>query len=171
MTNTKKGFTLIELLIVITIIGILAAALLPNILGAPARARDAARQADMNNIIAALEAFNADNGRYPDAAAATGSCINAIKAADLPLLQAYFPGGIPSDPSATASVGGCTGSYFYCRLDGSPANYMIASDAETDAATADATKIPGTTVGCDAGTGTQDLALFTAPGGAIAYVK
>ncbi|MBU2524527.1 type II secretion system GspH family protein, partial [Patescibacteria group bacterium] len=33
----RKGFTLIELLIVITIIGILAVALLPKIVGVPAK--------------------------------------------------------------------------------------------------------------------------------------
>ena len=42
----KRAFTLIQLLIVITIIGILAAALLPSILNAPGRGREAARTAD-----------------------------------------------------------------------------------------------------------------------------
>lgn len=42
MKNTTQGFTLIELLIVIAIIGILAAVLIPNLLGAQKRAYDTA---------------------------------------------------------------------------------------------------------------------------------
>ena len=40
MKNNTQGFTLIELLIVIAIIGILAAVLIPNLLGAQKRAYD-----------------------------------------------------------------------------------------------------------------------------------
>lgn len=63
--KTKKGFTLIELLIVVSIIGILAVALVPSIADAPKRARDAARKTMVNNVVAAVEAYNLDNGSYP----------------------------------------------------------------------------------------------------------
>ena len=65
--RNQKGFTLIELLIVIVIIGILAVALLPKILGAPARARDAARKADLNQILTGVEVYYNDNLKYPAA--------------------------------------------------------------------------------------------------------
>lgn len=61
----KKGFTLIELLIVVSIIGILAVALIPSLTDAPARARDAGRKAGVNEIVAAVESYNIDNGNYP----------------------------------------------------------------------------------------------------------
>lgn len=121
MQNTKKGFTLIELLIVITIIGILAAALLPQVLGAPARARDAARVADLNQIVTALETYATDNGgTYP--ASTTGCLENA--------LDTYFQGGsAPTDPQGTGS-GTCATGYGYCPV-ASPNNYVLSAAMET----------------------------------------
>lgn len=66
MNTKRKGFTLIELLIVVSIIGILSVALIPNLSGAPARARDAARKAMLSEVAAAIETFQVDTGEYPD---------------------------------------------------------------------------------------------------------
>ena len=64
MKNNTAGFTLIELLIVIAIIGILAAVLIPNLLGARDRARDAAAQACASELMKQGEIFQVDNNTY-----------------------------------------------------------------------------------------------------------
>ncbi len=61
----SKGFTLIELLIVISIIVILAAVLIPNLLGARYRGQITAAVGELRSIATALETSALDTGVYP----------------------------------------------------------------------------------------------------------
>jgi len=64
MTSNTQGFTLIELLIVIAIIGILAAVLIPNLLGAQKRAYDTGAQSCAKSIQTAQATFQIDKQAY-----------------------------------------------------------------------------------------------------------
>jgi len=60
-----RGFTLIELLVVVAVIAILAAIALPNFLEAQTRAKVARVKADIRTLATGMEAYAADNNRYP----------------------------------------------------------------------------------------------------------
>ena len=65
MKKIKNGFSLIELLVVISIIGVLTAVLMMNLVGARERARDSQKIQDLNNLKSALRMYYNDNQSYP----------------------------------------------------------------------------------------------------------
>jgi general secretion pathway protein G len=60
------GFTLIELLIVMTIIGILASIAVPSYQRSVIKAREAVLMEDLYQMRRAIDAYFADNGKYPE---------------------------------------------------------------------------------------------------------
>lgn len=60
-----RGFTLIEIMVVITILGILAALIVPRVVGRTDDARIIAAKQDIGAVMAALKLYRLDNGRYP----------------------------------------------------------------------------------------------------------
>jgi general secretion pathway protein G len=60
-----RGFTLIEIMVVITILGVLAALIVPKIVGRTDDARISAAKQDVATIMQAMKLYRLDNGRYP----------------------------------------------------------------------------------------------------------
>ncbi len=61
----KKAFSLLELLVVILILGLLAAFVVPNLIGAGEKAKRDLVCSQMGSIGQALKMFKLDNGVYP----------------------------------------------------------------------------------------------------------
>lgn len=121
--NHTKGFTLIELLIVISIIALLTALGTYSYNNAQAKARDAKRKQDINNVKKALQLYFEDNDTYPNIIDSSSTSLG-------PYLT-----DIPQDPKG--------GNYIYVFPTGTcpPSCYSLTACLEnTNDFTRDATK-------------------------------
>ncbi|HSY26651.1 MAG TPA: type II secretion system major pseudopilin GspG [Burkholderiaceae bacterium] len=64
-SQRARGFTLIEMMVVVVIIGILAALVVPKLMGRADDARITAAKADIASIMQGLKLYKLDNQRYP----------------------------------------------------------------------------------------------------------
>ena len=97
---SARGFTLIEVMIVIVILGVLAALIVPKVIGRPDEARVVAAKQDVSSLMQALKLYRLDNHRYPT----TDQSLDALvsKPTIAPVPPNWKSGGylerLPKDP-------------------------------------------------------------------------
>ena len=100
MTRKARGFTLIENMVVVAILGILAALVVPKIMGRPDEARVVAAKQDIASIRQALNLYRLDNLRYPTTEQSLQALVEKPTSGTIP--NNWKPGGylerLPSDP-------------------------------------------------------------------------
>lgn len=102
VVNQKRGaFSLIELMVVIIILGLLAALVMPNVLGQSEQAKSRLACVQMKSIAQSLESFRMDNGRYPSTEEGLAALVSNP---DPDRFTGYLSGGylsgkgVPRDP-------------------------------------------------------------------------
>ena len=96
----RNGFTLIEVMVVVVILAILAAMIVPKIMGRPDEARIVAAHQDISTIMQALRLYRLDNLRYPSSEQGLAALV--APPASAPLAPNWKAGGylerLPKDP-------------------------------------------------------------------------
>lgn len=95
-----SGVTLIEMMVVLVIIGIVAALVVPNVIGRPDEARVAVAAADLRTVAASLEMYRLDNRVYPSTAQGLSALTERPTVSPVPtnwMTGGYLP-NLPQDP-------------------------------------------------------------------------
>src|SRR5262249_51552061 len=100
MRKRNPGFTLIEMLIVISILGVVAALVVPRVMNRPDQARVVAAKSDVQAIFSALKLYRLDNGMYPTAEQGLSALVAIPSSGPAP--RNWNPEGylekVPTDP-------------------------------------------------------------------------
>lgn len=96
----QSGFTLIEIMVVVVIMGILAALIVPKLMGRTDDARIIAAKQDIATVMQGLKLYKLDNQRYPTTEQGLQALIN--KPGSGPAANGWKTGGyldkLPKDP-------------------------------------------------------------------------
>jgi general secretion pathway protein G len=96
----ETGLTLVEMIVVLAIIALVAALIVPNVIGRPDQARVTTANADIATIASQLTTYRLDNGAYPTTEQGLKSLVERTS---VPPIPATFPQGgylstMPQDP-------------------------------------------------------------------------
>ena len=98
MINKQTGFTLIEVMVVIVILGVLAALIVPNVMGRGEKAKVDTTHITLKGVAGALDQYKLDNGRYPSMQdGGLDGLVNKPESAKNWWPGGYVKGGYPKD--------------------------------------------------------------------------
>lgn len=89
--RAARGFTLIEIMVVVVIMGVLAALVVPRLMGRTDDARILAAKQDIATLMQALKLYRLDNQRYPTTEQGLQALV--VRPAAAPIPQNWKTGG------------------------------------------------------------------------------
>jgi type II secretory pathway pseudopilin PulG len=135
--KTRRGFSALVIILiiilivgVIVIVGIIGITLLPNILGAPSKARDASRKAQLSMLSTAIENAKVKDDKYPEKSV----CVEELEST----IKNYLNDGkMPVDPAGTQTFGSitCASGYYYQSFGDKGYILWAKMDDQTDGTT------------------------------------
>lgn len=118
--HRDAGVTLIEMMVVLVIIALVAAMIVPNVIGRPNEARVAVAKTDIRAIASALELYRLDNRTYPTTSQGLEALVRRPTTSPEP--PNWVRGGyLPEDPTDP------WGNAYLYRSPGDTANYDLIS--------------------------------------------
>lgn len=93
-----RGFTLVEIMVVVAILGILAALIVPRVIGRTDEARAVASKQDVASIMQALKLYRLDNGRYPSIEQGLPALVTRPQSQPVPSNWKQYLDKVPKDP-------------------------------------------------------------------------
>ena len=127
----QRSFTLIELLVVIAVIGVLAALVMPNLIQARAKARDARRLSDLDQLAKAMELYFNDHNHYPIWESGCLETPNNPLIEGTPSSPAFFTSQYMAKPTGLKDPLPSKYCYYY-KSDSTGGNFKIAAYLEKD---------------------------------------
>ncbi|WP_315764279.1 type II secretion system major pseudopilin GspG [Sphingomonas sp. Y38-1Y] len=133
--DTEAGLTLVEMIVVLAIIALVAALIVPNVIGRPDEARVTVANTDIRTISAALKMYRLDNGDYPTTA--QGLKALAEKPSTPPIPSNWsgdgYLGEVPADPWGNPYQYSAEGGTFTLKSlgkDGKPGGEGLDADLD-----------------------------------------
>jgi len=104
--RSREGFTLLEIMVVIVILGLLAALVVPKLIGRTEEAKRTQTRLQIKNLEQALQLFKLDNGFYPETEQGIEALVQAPEIGRIP--KNYRKEGyidrVPKDPWANPYI-------------------------------------------------------------------